>query len=208
MYVFIRRNFGSRPPSELSQVSGLDASLSPVMSSDTPAENPYEAAARAAREAKAPPVVPKLSLAKAKAPYQRPPDAAEWIGAVHELHRTERETQPKAKAHEPDTEEAVNRLGRLQVRMHLAFPVEGAASSTGSLADLGGVRLSEAMAAQEEYHRNVGATFQSGFEPQRHSTFVLGRPVQVLGCAVQSEKIQSTFFFNFFLYLLQCVQVI
>ena len=179
-------------------------SLSPVMSSDTPEENPYSAAARAARVAKAPPVVPKLSLSVPKAPYQRPPDAAEWIGAVHEIHRPEREQQPKAKAHEPDTEEAVNRLGRLQVRMHLAFPVEGAASSTGSLADLGGVRLSEAMAAQEEYHRNVGATFQSGFEPQRHSTFVLGRPVQVLSCAIQSDK-RSQKKQNDKFYFLQCV---
>ena len=178
------------------------------MSSDTPAENPYSAAARAARVGKAPPPVPKLSFAVPKAPYQRPPDAAEWIGAVHEIHRTEREQQPKAKAHEPDTEEEVNRLGRLQVRMHLAFPVEGAGSSTGSLADLGGVRLSEVMAAQEEYHRNVGATFQSGFEPQRHSTFVMGRPVQVLSCAVQSEKNYKVNYFLKKFYLLKCVQVI
>ena len=119
------------------------------MSGDAPSENPYQAAARAARGGQAPPV-PKLTFTAPNAPYQRPPDAAEWIGAVHELHREEREQQPKAKANMPDSEEAVNRLGRLHVRMHLAIPVTGATSSTGTLADLGGVHLSEAMAAQGE----------------------------------------------------------
>ena len=154
------------------------------MSGGTPSENPYQAAAAAAHGGKAAPVA-KRPAASPKAPPQRPPDPAAWVGAVHELHREERETLPKAKANNPASEDLVNSLGHMRVRLHFAVSDTGATGSTGS-PELAGYRLSETMEAREEYHRNVGAAFPTGFEPQRHSTYIMGRPVQVL--ALTHEK--------------------
>lgn len=157
------------------------------MSGDEP-ENPYQAAARAARQGKASPV-PKLTIAPPKAPYQASPRAADWVRAVHELHREEREQTPKAKANDPNSAAAVNKWASRSNYTQYASAPSGASSSTGARPPLvEGVRLSEALDSKEAYHRNVGGSFQTGFEPQRHSTFVLGRPVQVLINTVESNK--------------------
>ena len=133
------------------------------------------------------PVVPKLALmslspsppppAAPKLPYQGPPNAAEWVDAVYERHRPERESLPRVASGYPTTEDAVNEFGRRTAQQRTA--ALGVASSSSSKSGPPPVLLSQAMEAQQTYHREVGAAFQSGFEPQRHSTYVLGRPVQV-----------------------------
>ena len=133
------------------------------------------------------PVVPKLGLmslspsppppAMPKVPYQGPLGQADWVKAVHERHRPEREAIPRVNPGQPGTEDAVNEIGRQQAITRTA--AVGVSGSSSSRSGLPPVLLSQAMEAQQAYHREVGATFQSGFEPQRHSTFVLGRPVQV-----------------------------
>ena len=133
------------------------------------------------------PAVPKLALmslspsppppAAPKMPYQGPPGQADWVQSVHERHRPERESLPRVKSGRPETEDAVNEFGRQQAQARTA--ALGISSSSSSKSGPPPVLLSQAMEAQQTYHREVGAAFQSGFEPQRHSTFVLGRPVQV-----------------------------
>ena len=116
-----------------------------------------------------PPALPKV-------PYQGPVGQADWVQAVHERHRPEREAGPRVDPGLPETADAVNELGRQHAQARTA--ASGATSSSASKAGQPPVLLSQAMEEQQAYHREVGATFQSGFEPQRHSTFVLGRPVQ------------------------------
>ena len=138
------------------------------------------------------PVVPQTAVmspspsqpsALPKAPYQRPAGQADWVQAVHERHAELREALPRVEPGQPETEDAVNALGRHLAQVHTA--AAGAACTATSKAGQPPVLLSQAMEAQNAYHREVGATFQSGFEPQRHSTFVLGRPVQA--CVMKSS---------------------
>ena len=147
--------------------------------------NPYEHLAAQQAASGDRPTVPKLALTGQtpspppwpKVPYQGPPGPAEWVQAVHERLRPGRESLPRVESGRPETEDAVNQLGRVLAQSRTAE--RGEPASSASKAGMPPVRLSDVMEVQNTYHREVGAAFQSGFEPQRHSTFVLGRPVQV-----------------------------
>ena len=149
-------------------------------------DNPYSRLFTEKAGSRVRPVVPKLALMSPspspppapwpKAAYQGPVGQADWVQAVHERHRPQREAFPRVEPGRPESEDAVNELGRLHAQARTA--ALGVSSSSASKAGHPPVLLSQAMEEQQAYHREVGATFQSGFEPQRHSTFVLGRPVQ------------------------------
>ena len=133
------------------------------------------------------PVVPKLPVkspspsppqpAVPKVPYQAPGGQSDWIKALHERCSAARASCPRVEPGRPKTQDAVNEMGRKEAQARTA--ALGVSSSSASKAGMPPVLLSQAMEVQQVYHREVGATFQSGFEPQRHSTYVLGRPVQV-----------------------------